>query len=142
MLPSSYEHITINDYFLRRPILKAPKRPQLGEPPVDEETAEYNKKVSSIPDYKIINNMKSVLFNNTKKVTVGIDSMFPELDKDGNLKYNEEGLPIYTGIPDGTTFALFFTVDTINGKTAEVIIISNMNQSNGVFLKLQVIQYY
>ena len=42
VLPSSYEHITINDYFLRRPILKAPKRPQPGEPPVDEETAEYN----------------------------------------------------------------------------------------------------
>ena len=120
VLPSSYEHITINDYFLRRPILKAPKRPQPGEPPVDEETAEYNKKVSSIPDYKIINNMKSVLFNNTKEVTVGIDSMFPELDKAGNLKYNEEGLPIYTGIPDGTTFTLFFTVDTINGKTAEL----------------------
>lgn len=113
--PSSYEHIKINDYFLKRPSVI----PQTGES-VNEEIEEYNNTVRNIPDYRIISEMKSVLFNNTKEVAVEIDSMFPELNNNGEFKFNEDGSPILTGIPNGTTFALYFTVDTINGKTAEL----------------------
>ena len=118
--PACYEHISVNNYFLKRPILKENKRPVGGGQSTDEETKNYNNMVLSIPDYKIISETKSILFNNTEELSISIDSVFPEYDKNNQLKYDDEGNPIYTSIPDGTMFSLYITVDTINGKTAEM----------------------
>ena len=118
--PAYYENISVNDYFLKRPNTKAPKKSVDGSSSEDKETERYNNMVLSIPDYRIISNMKSVLFNNTGNLAISIDSVFPEYDKDGKLKYDDDGNPIYTSIPDGTTFSLYITVDTTNGKTAEM----------------------
>lgn len=118
--PDWYEHISVNNYFLKRPILKVPKKPIEGGPSEDTETERYNNMVMSIPDYKIISNMKSVLFNNTGELSISIDSVFPDYDNSNQIKYDDDGNPIYTSIPNGTVFYLYITVDTVNGKTAEM----------------------